>query len=136
MKSKNSPHTVCWLCLGSNEHGHERIAEARRRLQALPGDISFAPPEVTEAIGLPGSPPFVNQVARLTTPLSEEVLRNRLKDIEREGGRLPGDKAQGVVRIDIDLLAYGDHVLKPDDAARDYVRRGREVLERDDTDRE
>jgi 2-amino-4-hydroxy-6-hydroxymethyldihydropteridine diphosphokinase len=43
-------------------------------------------------------------------------------------GRLPEEKSQGVVRIDIDLLMYDDSVLKPADLERDFVVEGLKSL--------
>ena len=44
------------------------------------------------------------------------------KSIEADLGRKQDDKANGIVRIDIDLAAAGDHLLKPEDCRREYAR--------------
>ena len=82
----------------------------------------------TEAIGSGFLSPFSNQVARLTTPLSAEEVRTILKSIEKENGRLPEDKAKGIVKLDIDLLMYDDTVLKPKDMEKSYIYKGMKVL--------
>ena len=51
-----------------------------------------------------------------------------LKQIEKENGRLPEDKQQGIVKLDIDLLKYDDSILKPKDMEKDFVQAGLKEL--------
>ena len=44
-------------------------------------------------------------------------------------GRLPEDKAQGIVKLDIDLLTYDDIILKPKDMERKFIIEGMESLD-------
>ena len=120
-------HT-CLLCLGSNLDAANRLSAARSALCSHFPDIRFSRELVTEAIGSHFLSPFHNQVARLTTPLSAEEVRAILKGIEQAQGRLPEDKANGIVKLDIDLLRHDDHVLKPKDMERDFVKQGMEEL--------
>jgi 2-amino-4-hydroxy-6-hydroxymethyldihydropteridine diphosphokinase len=76
---------------------------------------------------------FLNQVAQLTTSLSAAELKRLFKEIESEAGRTPEEKAQEIVRLDIDLLTYGDTLLKAEDMERDYVERGIALLKSRDT---
>ena len=121
-------HT-CLLCLGSNLDGATRLSAARHALLSHFPDIRFSREMVTEAIGTGFLSPFHNQVARLTTPLSAEEVRGILKQIERDNGRLPEDKANGIVKLDVDLLVYDEVVLKAKDLEREFVRIGLEELE-------
>ena len=120
-------HT-CLLCLGSNLDGATRLSAARHVLLSHFPDIRFSQEMVTEAIGTGFLSPFHNQVARLTTPLSAEEVRVILKQIERDNERLPEDKAQGIVKLDVDLLVYDKVVLKAKDLEREFVRIGLEEL--------
>ena len=52
-----------------------------------------------------------------------------LKAIEREAGRMPEEKKQEIVRLDLDLLSCDDTVYKPDDLKRDYICRGLKEIE-------
>ena len=122
-------HT-CLLCLGSNLDGATRLSAARHALLSHFPDIRFSQEMVTEAIGTGFLSPFHNQVARFTTPFSAEEVRVILKQIERDNGRLPEDKANGIVKLDIDLLVYDDCVLKEKDLEREFVIRGMEELEK------
>ena len=122
-----NPHT-CLLCLGSNLDGAIRLSAARSALLSHFPDIRFSQEMVTEAIGTGFLSPFHNQVARLTTSLDAESVRAILKGIEQTQGRLPEDKANGIVKLDIDLLVYDDCVLKPKDMEREFVKIGLEEL--------
>ena len=120
-------HT-CLLCLGSNLDGAIRLSAARSVLRSHFPDIRFSEELVTEAIGSGFLSPFHNQVAHLETPQDAESIRTLLKSIEQAQGRLPEDKAQGIVKLDIDLLMIDDQVLKPKDMEREFVKQGMEEL--------
>ena len=120
-------HT-CILCLGSNFYRIAHMAYAQRELKKHFPTIRFSEEMETEAIGSRFLSPFSNQVASFETTLSSEEVRAILKQIERDLGRLPEEKSQGVIRIDIDLLMYDDCVLKPADMERDFVKEGLKSL--------
>ena len=120
-------HT-CILCLGSNFYRIAHMAYAQRDLKKHFPTIRFSEEMETEAIGSRFLSPFSNQVASFETTLSSEEVRAILKQIERDLGRLPEEKSQGVIRIDIDLLMYDDCVLKPTDLERDFVVDGLKSL--------
>lgn len=114
----------CLLCLGSNLDGATRLAIARRVLATIFPDIRFSEEMETEAIGSGFLSPFHNQVAKFNTFLSAQEVRSLLKQLEKDNGRLPEDKEQGIVKLDIDLLKYDDTVLKPEDLTKPYVQTG------------
>ena len=116
-------HT-CLLCLGSNLDGATRLSAARNALCSHFPDIRFSQEMVTEAIGSGFLSPFHNQVASFTSALEADSIRQLLKGIEQTQGRLPEDKAQGIVKLDIDLLMVDDLVLKPQDMEREFVKQG------------
>ena len=116
-------HT-CLLCLGSNIEASTRLSAARSTLLSHFPHIRFSEEMVTEAIGSGFLSPFHNQVASLETSLSAEQVRVILKNIEQGQGRLPEDKTQGIVKLDIDLLMYDDIVLKPKDMEKKFVMEG------------
>ena len=120
-------HT-CLLCLGSNLDGATHLSAARTALLSHFPDIRFSQKMVTEAIGSGFLSPFHNQVARFTTSLSAEEVRAILKGIEQAQGRLPEDKTNGVVKLDIDLLVYDDCILKAKDLERKFVKKGLEEI--------
>ena len=114
--------------MGSNFNKLTSIQSARQHLTLLFPDIRFDSEQVTPAIGNGFLSPFLNQVATFSTALSAEEVHQILKEIEQIIGRSPEDKTRGVVKIDIDLLTYGEQILKPSDLQRDYIRKGLENL--------
>ena len=100
------------------------MEEARKALMKLFPNIRFSKEMTTEAIGDKFLSLVSNQVAKLETSLTIEEIRNLLKKIEKDNGRLPEDKEQGIVKLDIDLLMYDDLTLKPNDMEKDYVLEG------------
>ena len=116
-------HT-CLLCLGSNLDAANRLSAARSVLSSHFPDIRFSKELVTEAIGSGFLSPFHNQVACFTSSQEAESIRILLKGIEQAQGRLPEDKTNGVVKLDIDLLMIDDQVLKPKDMEREFVKQG------------
>ena len=121
-------HT-CLLCMGSNIEPSSCLSAARSALLPHFPSIRFSKEMVTEAIGSGFLSPFHNQVASFTTSLSAEEVRTILKGIEQSQGRLPEDKVQGVVKLDIDLLMYDEQVLKPKDMEREFVKEGMKSLD-------
>ena len=120
-------HT-CILCLGSNFDRTDRMAHARQELKEHFPNIRFSTEMETEAIGSRFLSPFSNQTALFETSIPAEEVRTILKRIERRNGRSPEDKAQGIVKLDIDLLKYDDCVLKPEDMEREFVLTGMREL--------
>ena len=118
----------CLLCMGSNTNRFTQLSDARKVLSEAFPDIHFGELKETQAIGRGFHSPFSNQLARFTTTLSSESVHNLFKELERHSGRLPGDKAQGIVKLDIDLLTFDNKVLKPEDMKREYIRRGISLL--------
>ena len=118
----------CLLCMGSNTNRFTQLSDARKVLSEAFPDIHFGEHMETQAIGSGFDSPFSNLLARFTTTLSSESVHNLFKELERHSGRLPGDKAQGIVKLDIDLLTFDNKVLKPEDMKREYIRRGISLL--------
>lgn len=116
------------ISIGSNEQRRENLELARRRLTELFPGIRFSDEEETEPLSFHRPGLFSNQVARFVSDSSVEEITACLKGIEREAGRKPEEKAQEIVRLDIDLLACDGTVYKPQDLKRDYIRRGLKQL--------
>jgi 2-amino-4-hydroxy-6-hydroxymethyldihydropteridine diphosphokinase len=113
--------------MGANLQAEAQLQAARSTLLRLFPDIRFGRLMETPAIGRGYLSPFLNQMARFTTPLPCDEVHRLLKQMEYELGRRPADKGQGIVRMDADLLSYDEEILKPEDFKRDYIR---EELER------
>ena len=109
-----------FLSLGSNM-GDTRanLAEARRRLAALPGTelVRESPLYRTEPVGDVPQDWFLNQVVELRTYLDPVRLLGETQRIEAALGRAPLERRQrwGPRPLDIDIILYGDETIdRPD----------------------
>ena len=118
----------CLICLGSNYDREIHMNAARNALSEAFPNILFGEELETEAIGEGFFSPFSNQLATFQTSLTTDEIRQRLKEIEQDNGRMPQEKSQGIVKIDIDLLIHGSRILKPEDLKRDYIQQELERL--------
>lgn len=125
-----SSHT-CLVCLGSNHSPEVNMEKAFKALNRLFPDIRWSPVIVSPDIkGTPSVPLYHNRVALFTTTMSMSSVRSCFKELERSCGRTPASKSTGLVPLDIDLLRYGDTILKPEDMNAPYVRQGLDYLTR------
>lgn len=115
---------TCILCIGTNEHRKENLLLAQRELLALFPAIRFASEQETEPLHLTNPARFSNQVALFNSNLTVATLINIFKKIECQAGRLPKHKQEEKVCLDIDLLAYDEQIIKPEDWMRSYVVKG------------
>lgn len=107
--------TVAYIGLGSNLG--DRLDNLRRAVVAL-NKTRVVVRKVssvyeTEPVG-PPQPDFLNAVCEIETDLSPRELLVRLKNIESEMRRKPGER-WGPRLIDLDLLLYGDEVINDAD---------------------
>lgn len=114
---------ACLVCLGSNKESEMHLQNAHWALLRLFRDVQFGKAVRTKAEGSIRQPDYLNQAARFKTDLPPHKVVSLLKEIEKENGRQSADKQQGLVPLDIDLLQYDSHVLRPADMAKDYVQR-------------
>lgn len=121
-----------YLSLGSNLGERERLLE--RALERLAAEglrlLRVSSVWETEPVGRRSQPWFLNLVVEAETELFPRLLLARLQRIERELGRRR--PAPGAPRpIDIDLLLYGEAVVRTPELELPHPRLGerRFVLE-------
>lgn len=106
---------VAYLGLGSNLG--DRLANLRMALRLLALAVSVravSPLYETEPVGVTEQPPFYNAVCCVESRLTPRDLLGRLKEIERRIGRTAGLR-WGPRPIDLDILLYGDAIVKEPD---------------------
>ncbi len=122
------------LSVGSNRSdGLKRVISCLSALAREYHIMASTPPFGTDDIHRASLHPplemprrYVNAVAVILIPspplaeASAERHCRQLKELERELGRRPEEKAQGKVSIDIDLVVYGGKILRPADYLRPY----------------
>lgn len=121
------------ICLASNERRAYYLDFARKRLASLFPEIYFSPVEETKPLNMSRPALFANQLARFSSDYTQLEVEAVLKRIEQEAGRLPEDKEQEIVKLDLDLLLCGDCVCRPQDMERDYIRRGLASLDAEES---
>ena len=110
--------------MGANTDAASQLARARLWLDAHFGGITYgAELRIAPERNPPREAPYPNRCDILTTTLSLADLHKTIKQVEAQLGRTAEDKAQGIVRIDIDIIAYGQEIVKPQDLTTDYLRR-------------
>ncbi len=117
------------LTIGSNTFAKTNIDKAKRMLTFVFPDIIFSEPILTEPEEEKYSYLFRNILAVVDTEMRPEEVIDKIKQTERAVGRTPRDKYLGKVVIDIDLIKYGDNILRPQDYEREYVQRLLETIE-------
>ena len=111
------PPVGAYLSLGSNLGDRAaNLWEAVRRLGELP---DCAAPRISRLyesapVGRPDQPWFLNAALFTLTRLSPRELLRAAQGIERDMGREPVER-WGPRLIDIDILLYGDEVVRSDD---------------------
>ncbi len=103
-----------FIGVGSNLEGPlERCQEAVRRLAEAEGVTvaRYSPWYRTDPVGPPDQPDYVNGVVQIETALDPLETLRLLRTIEDQMGRRRGPHWSPRV-IDLDLLLYGDVVLK------------------------
>lgn len=110
------------ISLASNHHQTENLQEAQRRLLQVLENCSLSAVIWTQPIGGCGRTRYLNQLLRGSTSMSVEELESRLKEEERLMGRTAEEKAQGIIRIDLDLMQYDDCRYHLRDWERPYIK--------------
>ena len=85
-------------------------------------DVCWGETIKTEAEGTDNPLPYFNKAGAFTTSMEVEQIRSLFKDMERQHGRTSASKSSGIIPLDIDLLMYGNTLLKPDDMKKNYVQ--------------
>lgn len=111
------PVTKVFVSIGSNLERERHILEALAELKESFGRLSVSSVYESEAEGFEG-PPFYNLVVGFDTSLALEKVLERLKEIERRHGRDPQSRKFASRTLDLDLILYGDLILKDPKSGR------------------
>lgn len=111
-------HIPILVSIGSNAPQKHRIVE--NTLQWLAEFLvksEISPVYETECFGDSNAPHYLNAVVGGYSDLSPEDLIALFKQRELQEGR---ERGSDIVLIDIDLIAYGDTVVRPNEIERPY----------------
>lgn len=118
----------CLVCMGSNCEPELHLKNAAVTFKQVFKGVILGKSVVTEAVGTIPQPDYVNQAARFETELDTASVIKLLKEIECKNGRTPSSKEKGCVSLDIDLLAYDELKIKPEDFSKSYVKSALHLL--------
>lgn len=109
--------TMLYLLLGGNLGDKKKIfTEARELLgQRIGKMISFSSVYETEPWGFQSDDVFWNQVLKMETELLPQEVLSKTQEIEQDLGRIRKENRYDSRMIDIDILFYGDQIIKQED---------------------
>jgi 2-amino-4-hydroxy-6-hydroxymethyldihydropteridine diphosphokinase len=112
-----------YLLVGSNIEPRELfLREAKKEIDSLGPIVEESPVYESEAWGFEADTPFLNQVLLIQTILkAKELLRIILK-IEQSLGRIRSDNHYSSRTIDIDVLYFGNDIIKQEDLVVPHPR--------------
>ena len=108
------------ISLASNENQETNLVKAREQLTQLLTEVHFTSAIWTEPVNSSRKEPYLNQLCKGTTAFGEGLLCEVLKETEKRIGRIKNE--DGIVAIDLDLLAYDRQQHHLRDWNRDYVK--------------
>lgn len=115
---------AAFIGLGSNlDNPQAQVRAALGALDRLPGSrvVSSSSLYRTAPVGLREQPDFINAVAQIETELGARALLDALLEIERAQNRVRAEK-NGPRTLDLDLLLYGDTVIREQDLSVPHPR--------------
>ena len=118
-------NTRVYIGLGSNMGpSADTIAAAVESLAGLSADgrVEVSPLYRTAPVGGPPQADFLNAVAAFDTALPAHDLLSRLQAIERHHGRRADGEKWGPRPLDLDILLYGDAVIKTETLTIPHAR--------------
>lgn len=121
---KGSVDTECIICVGSNCGDRRKNVEASLKwLSGILGDFRhshiYATPDCHG-----GQKEYMNAVCRGKTELEASELDSLCKDFEISCGRDSESRAAGNVPIDVDVVVYGEKILRERDYHAGFFRIG------------
>ena len=99
------------IALGSNNNQEENISKAQNLLKLRFKNITFSALQWTEPIGIK-SDVFLNCTASFDTEWTLPEVKRYLKELEHSMGDSHENHQKGRVLIDIDLIQYGNKIIK------------------------
>ena len=110
------------IALGSNIEPERNMERARAILSREHELVREAPAVRTTPRDFTDQPDFLNGAALIRTPLSRSELKQRLRAVESELGRVRGGHRQGPRTIDLDIVVWNGRVLDTHVYSWDFLR--------------
>ncbi len=102
-----------YIGIGSNIEPEVHVDRALAALEKSLGPIAVSPLYRSPPVGFEGDA-FINGVVRVTSHAGLDALIEDLKALEKKSGRNRHVSGMGSRELDLDLLLYGDSILRRD----------------------
>jgi len=113
---------IAIVMLGSNANAEINIELAKEKISEYYEIVSVSTKIMTSPVGKHYKAAFQNEAIKLLSDDASEETKATFKEIEKELGRQPESKKEGVVPIDIDLICWNGMVVHQDYDRFDFVR--------------
>lgn len=110
------------IMLGSNSNPEENIELAIEKLNEYFEVVSISSPRITKPAGDAYKADFHNVALKLLSVETSDETRAIFKQIEKETGRTPESKQQGLIPIDIDMIFWNETQVHTDYDRFDFVK--------------
>ncbi len=111
------------LSVGSNMDPMTNITKAAEMLDAMNCLISVSSFVKTSPEGYLDQPDFLNGAFYIKTSLNQKQLRDKLKEIEVNLGRVRTLNKNGPRTIDLDIVGFNGKIIDPDYERYSFVKK-------------
>lgn len=111
------------VALGTNFDQKKNAFTAEAMMKSIFKDSSHVSKFLwTKPIDMKNSDKFLNFIVFAKTHYGLPQLTKAFKQLEKKCGRTKYDESRGIIKIDIDILQYGNEIFHKEDWNRDYVK--------------
>jgi 2-amino-4-hydroxy-6-hydroxymethyldihydropteridine diphosphokinase len=112
---KNIPMSNIYIVsIGSNSNAEHNVTCVQILLKEAFTNVRFSDFQWIPAIGDHYTQPFYNGAVSFESSLTALELKPKLKAMEVRLGRTPGQKAQGIVPMDLDIIICNKEIIHQD----------------------
>lgn len=109
--------------LGSNSNPDKNIDLALDKISEYYEIISSSERITTKPVGKYYQQDFQNEAIKILSDDTAEETKMSFKQIERDLGRIPTSKKEGIIPIDIDLIFWNETLVHQDYERFDFVKK-------------
>ena len=110
------------VALGTNFDQKKNAFTAEMMMKSILKDSHVSSFMWTKPIDMKNSEKFLNFIIFAKTHYGLAQLTKAFKQLEKKCGRTKYDETRGIIKLDIDILQYGNEIFHKEDWDRDYVK--------------
>ena len=110
------------ISVGSNIDPFSNIVKAVKLLGQIVNILAQAPQVKTKPIGILNQRDFINGAFLIETSMAQTALKDQLKEIEKQLGRVKQVEKFGPRTIDLDIAVWNGQIVDKDFYERDFLR--------------